>query len=73
MTKWNQISGAFAGHDCRNSRYAQHIAFFCVASSYQRQRRGQHTDTSLGTSHPLTGWFVCHVDHMRLSGGIEMT
>jgi len=72
MAQRNQIRSFFAGHDPGHARDTQHIAFLVIAQANTRQCFRLHMNPTLGDGDTLGVLFGADIDHMGLTGGVEM-
>lgn len=72
VTQRDQIRRPLRPLDRGDAGDAQHIAFLGGAVAHQRECRGQHVDEAGGDGDAVGDGFVADVDHVGLSGGIEV-
>jgi hypothetical protein len=73
VAQGDQFGGAFGCLDCRDTRYAQDIAFFAGTRLDHAQGIRLHHDPSACTGEPVRLQFFSNIYHVRLALGIEMS
>ena len=72
MTKGNDLSGFFSGHDPCKTRHAQYIAFFGKALGDEIQRFRQHANPAFCHSDAIGVLFLRNINHMGVSAAVKM-
>ncbi len=72
MAQGDQLAGALGGHNARNARHAQHIAFFHGAALHCGKGFGVHGNNAVGSGFPGGDGLCAHVHHHGIPGGIKM-
>lgn len=67
MTEWDQITGAFRGHDGCNARNAKHISLVGSAGLDNSKGFGVHEDCAASNGRAVGLRLIAHVNHVCLS------
>src|SRR5438552_2350839 len=72
MRQGNQLGGALGRLDCGDACHAQHVTLPGLAGANHRQCLGPHDDAAPRPRDPPRDLLTRHVDHARLTGGVEV-
>ncbi|MNV66998.1 hypothetical protein D3C71_1597800 [compost metagenome] len=72
MAEGDQVGRALGRHDRGHPGDAEHVALLGGAVAHQREGVRQHGDGAGGHRHAMGAGLVADIDHMGLSGGVEV-
>jgi hypothetical protein len=72
VAEWDDVGGFFGGHNPGNPGDSQHIAFGQAAGNNQIARGSGHDDTTSCHRGALLFGLTPDIDHMRVTGTIEV-
>ncbi len=72
VAQGNEVGGALARHDGGGAGDADDVALFGAAALHQGEGGGLHADAAGGHGHAMRFILGADIDHMRLTGGVEV-